>query len=247
VTDQPPKPPSSDSPGSLRSPIRPTRPQEEFRAKAPPTPKAPPPDEPTPKPPAQNPVEALEQLRQKMEEVATDFARGKINRAQFNAVYGRYNEQRDIIERLLQRDPENDAWRAVAAPGHTGFLIDQFEAHALYLLVFLHNQPRPLLWAGSQPPDGPTVIQMLKTLWSMQNRPKQGTARKETKKGQWLLLTLGELAVTIVLFSLEPAVLQINRVRDMHADFERANRILLERGITSPERLVFPQRALIEK
>src|SRR5262249_2438998 len=36
----------------------------------------------------QNPQMALEQLRGKMEVVATEFAQGKLNRAQFNAIYG---------------------------------------------------------------------------------------------------------------------------------------------------------------
>ncbi|MFN8375678.1 MAG: hypothetical protein U0694_22760 [Anaerolineae bacterium] len=234
----------------MRSPIRPSRPPTEFPEKAPPVPNAPPPAEahtPLPISLPNNPAEALEVLRQKMENAASEFSQGKINRAQFNAVYARYGEQRSIIERLMQRDPGSEAWKAVAAPGHTRFLIDHFEAHALYYLVFLHNRPKPLIWGGKQPPDGPTVINILRTLWSMPNRPKSGAARKEVKGGHWLLLVLGESALTLVHFSQEPANLQINRVRDMHADFERANRVLLERGMTSPERLVFPQRALVEE
>ncbi len=248
MNEQPPKPPSED-PGSLRSPIRPTRP-EDFPIKTPLPGSIPLPgtsEEPILAPLPQNPSEALEALRQKMETVASDFSQGKINRAQFNAVYGRYSEQRNIIEKLMQRDPDNQAWKAVAAPGHTRFLIDHFEAHALYYLVFLHNRPKPLIWGGKQPPDGPTVISILKTLWGMSNRPKAGAARKEVSGGRWLLIVVGESALTIVLFSLEPASLQISRVRDMHSDFERANRLLLERGMTSPERLVFPQRALVEE
>ncbi|NWF71078.1 MAG: hypothetical protein HXY40_18500 [Chloroflexi bacterium] len=247
MNNQPPPPPSDD-PGSLRSPIRPTRPPTELPPKQTPLPHTPVPGS-APFPSASdatNPVDALELLRRKMENAAGEFASGKLNRAQFNAVYGRYSEQRSIIERLIQRDPQNDAWKAVATPGHTRYLIDHFESRPLYYLVFLHNRPKPLLWGGKQPPDGSTIIQILKTLWSMSNRPKAGIARKEVKNGQWLLIVVGENAVTLVLFSLEPALLQLNRVRDMHADFERANRVLLERGLISPERLVFPQRAIVE-
>jgi hypothetical protein len=247
VTEQPPKPPSED-PGSMRSPIRPNRPQTEFPEKMPlSAATSTDVDAPLLTPLPQNPADALEALRQKMETTAGEFSSGKMNRAQFNAVYARYSEQRSIIERLMQRDPGSQAWKAVAAPGHTRFLMDHFEAHPLYYLVFLHNRPKPLMWGGKTPPDGPTVISILKTLWEMPNRPKAGAARKEVSGGRWLLIVVGEHALTIVLFSLEPASLQINRVRDMHADFERANGMLLERGMTSPERLVFPQRALVEE
>jgi hypothetical protein len=246
VDDHPPSNPPDDV-GSMRSPIRPTRPEQpEFAPKAPPIPNTPP-QMPPSAPTATNPVQMMEVLRKKMEQVASDFATGKINRAQFNAVYSRYSDQRSIIERLLQRNPENDAWRQVAAPGHTSFLMNHFEARAVYYLVFLHQQPKPLIWGGKNRPEGTAIMGALKTLWGMPNRPKTGVARKDIGGGQWLVLALGEFAVTIVMFSLEPSTIQCNLVRDMHADFERANRMLLERGVTSPERLVFPQRALMEK
>jgi hypothetical protein len=65
--------------------------------------------------------------------------------------------------------------------------------------------------------------------------------------GNWLVLALGDRAVTLVMFMLEPSTAQINLVRDLHADFERANRGALERGTRSLDRFVFPQRALAEK
>jgi hypothetical protein len=144
VTEQPPKPTSED-PGSMRSPIRPSRPESDFPEKmplmsAPATETESQMKTPLPK----NPSDALEALRLKMEIAASEFSQGKMNRAQFNAVYARYSEQRSIIERLIQRDPGGQAWKAVAAPGHTRFLMDHFEAHTLYYIVFLHNRPKPL-------------------------------------------------------------------------------------------------------
>jgi hypothetical protein len=51
----------------------------------------------------------------------------------------------------------------------------------------------------------------------------------------------------IALFSLEPSAQQFTRLQDLHRDFERANRVALERGIRLPDQLVFPHRALFEK
>ncbi len=232
---------------TLRSPIRPAVPMPEPPPEAAPTPEPPPEAAPTPEPPLENPQAVLESLRQKMEKVANEFAQGKINRAQFNAIYGRYSEQRAIVERLIERNPQNEAWKQAAAPGHTSFLREHFEARLLFYLVFQHDIPTPLMIGGRQQPDMAKIGQVLKSLWGMKNRPKTGLARRDMGSGNWLVLALGDRAVTLVMFMLEPSTAQINLVRDLHADFERANRGALERGTRSLDRFVFPQRALAEK
>ncbi len=237
--------PPSDM-GSLRSPVRPSNPAE--------SPTSPEQDEPifadadpTPVPSSPtSPAAALEDLRHKMERIASEFAAGRLNRAQFNAMYGRYSEQRAIIERLIQRNPENDAWKAVAAPGHTTFLRRHFEAKPLYYAIFQHNRTTPLMIGGQQQPNMTQVGDVLHGLWGMKNRPKAGLARKEMGNGNWLVLSLGEYAVTLVMFMLEPSPMQANKVRDLHADFERANRMALASDTKSLDRMVFPQRALVD-
>ncbi len=245
--ERPPVPPEPDTTQPLRSPVRPQQaPPEAARPIASPvSPAGAPASGGGPMP--QDPQAALEALRRKMEAVANEFHQGKINRAQFNAIYGRYSEQRAIIERLIQRDPSNPAWRQAAAPGHTSFLREHFEARLLYYLVYQHNIPVPLMMGGKQQPDINQISQVLKTLWSMPNRPKVGLARKNMGSGRWLILAMGEHAVTLGMYSLEPSAAQANLVRDLHADFERANRAALERGTRSLDRFVFPQRALAEK
>ncbi len=233
----------------MRSPIRPPRPNEEPTASAS--------KESTlfeefkrgealPMPSVENPQVALNEIRQKMEQVAAEFAAGKINRMQFNAIYGRYNEQRAIIQRLIERDPNNNAWKQVAAPGHTGFLRTHFEARPIYYVIFQHNQPRPLLYDGTFKPKGETLVQVLRALWKMQNRPAQGLARRQLEENRWLVVAFGQQTVTLVIFTLEPSAAQAVLVRDLHMDFERANELIFKRGTVSPQRMVFPQRALLE-
>ena len=195
----------------------------------------------------QNPQAALEILRRKMEVVASEFSQGKINRAQFNAIYGRYSEQRTIVEKIIERNPNNEAWKQAVTPGHTTFLRDHFEARLLSYLVYQHDIVVPLMMGGPQQPNMDQISQVLKALWSMKNRPKVGLARKNMNNGQWLVLALGDYAVTLALYQLEPSSGQANLVRDLHGDFERANRRALERGTRSLDRFVFPQRALAEK
>ncbi len=188
--------------------------------------------------------ETLEHIRRKMEMVASEFSEGKINRAQFNAVYGHYGEQRIIIERLIERNPGTNAWRRVASPGRTDFLRNHFEAHPVYFIVFQHQRRDPLATGGEQP-DGSTqaILRAIKHLWSLDDIPENGLARQEIDENHCLVLANGKLAVTIVIYALQPAQAQIHIVRDLHTDFERANRLSLQRNLPA-DMMVFPQRSL---
>ncbi len=183
-----------------------------------------------------------------METVATEFSEGRINRAQFNAMYGRYSEQRTIIERLVERNPDSKAWKQVmGSGGHTNFLREHFESQALFFMVYRHHAPSPLMIGGKTKPDMAQMTPILRALWAMPKRPKIGLARKALGDELWVVLALGEYAVTLVMFLMEPSLAQATLVRDMHTDFERANHAALKRGTAQLERMVFPQRALVEE
>lgn len=239
------KPSDSESKhGSMLSPIRPANPDALPKASsgAPPAAGAGADSESDPN----DPEKALATLRRKMEMVAHEFAGGKLNRAQFNAIYGRYDEQRKIIERLVERNPNTGAWQHVAVSGHTSFLKTHFEARILYYIIFRVGLPTPLMMGGKQQPDMRDIEPVLDLITKMTDRPRAGLARKAMGNGQWMVLAIGEHAMTIVMFQLEPSTLQLNYVRDLHSDFERANRSALERSTRSLDRMVFPQRALVE-
>ena len=252
MNDQPPPtdPESGEAsppPGSLRSPIRPQNPDGELASRRSKVPLPTTGDLAGSITNPENPGNALDELRKKMQRIASEFASGKINRAQFNAIYGRYDEQRTIIERLMARNPESNAWQQVARPGHTSFLRTHFEAQCLYYMVFQLDKPTPLMIGGQQQPNMDLIEPVLHTIYTMQKRPETGLARKTLKDGRWLVLALSVHAVTLVMYNLEPSMAQINRVRDLHNDFERANTSALQRGTSSLERMVFPQRALVEQ
>jgi hypothetical protein len=198
--------------------------------------------------------EALEKLRQKTAQVANEFAEGKINRAQFTAMYAYYNERRVIVERLLARDPGTQAWQQVVRPGHTSFLRQHFESRPLAYTIFslgADDVDKPITSQGSIVPP-PEVIKPILTalavlLRTHSNAKPLSPLRKAIDNGRWLTIVPGRYTVAFTLFSLEPSVQQFTRVVDLHRDFERANRVALERGNRLPEQLVFPHRALFEK
>jgi hypothetical protein len=238
------------------SPIRPASPAET----AAPQPKIAPQPRSTQSAPAAQPAgveerlqaeEALEKLRQKTALVATEFAEGKLNRAQFMAMYAHYNERRTIIEMLLARDPDTHAWQPVAQPGHTSFLREHYEAHVVSYAIYdqrpqhignlISSQGTPLL-------DPDLAKKVLTAIGIVMRNHKELTAqRKQFEDGQWAVFIPGEYTTSIILFSLEPSTRQVTLACDLHRDFERANRNTLERGIRNPDHLVFPHRALFDQ
>lgn len=234
--------------GSLRSPVRPPAARSNALGQPAPMPE-PTPHAPAapPSPRADDPDAALVSLRQRMKLTADEFAEGKINRAQFHALYARYSEQRSIIERLLERDPETQAWRQVVAlQGQTGMLRSSLEAMPLYYLVFKGEGAVSLLIGGKRPAEPEKIAPLIRHVWNLPNRPAFGLGRMPFKHGRWLIIATGNHSATAVVFSLEPAIAQARLVRDLHADFERANQALLASGSAAAERMVFPQRALSE-
>jgi hypothetical protein len=194
--------------------------------------------------PTEDPKATLEAIRQDMENVANEFAAGKLNRAQFNAIYRHYSEKRSIIEKLLERDPDSNAWQSVAQPGKTEFLRDHFEARPVYFVVYGSDLDEPLFVGGERMPDTVAEVEQMVEMLRRKKRRGSRLGQKEIGNDQWLILATGEHGLTMVVFSLQPSSTQMNLVRDLHRDFERANWLALKRGQQS-NRMVFPQRSLL--
>ena len=192
-----------------------------------------------------DPQGALERLRRQLSRVAQEFADGNLNRAQFNAIYNRYSEQRRIIEGILSRDPGSQAWQQVARPGHTGFLRQYYEAHLLFYGVYPLGATDPIFDHGAclEPEHCLSVLRSLPALLQQHGALKPAR-RKIGEDGHWLVVVPGAHSVSLALYSLEPAERQFEQIADLHDDFERANIHVLQRGDFTPDRLVFPQRAL---
>lgn len=188
---------------------------------------------------------ALKQIREKMQSVVSEYSSGDINASQFNAIYQHYAEKRDIIERLLERNPDSDAWRSVVKQGYTSHLRNQFQARTVHYAVFRRDVKKPLMSSGKlNRKTAEQIHQMLRVVFSMKTQ-RTGLARKSIGNGNWLVLAIGERALTIVTFSLQPSSFQTTKVRDLHEDFERANERALKNSSPSA-RMVYPQRALLE-
>ena len=191
---------------------------------------------------------AIDSLRHKMSQIAQEYAEGKINVATFNAVYRRYSEQREITERLLERNPNSEAWQSVVQPGHTSFLRDFYAAKIVsYGLYRLSDGYQITLQGKVRLPQAQLMPIFARINDIIQKGHKLGAAWRQLKDQNWVLMMPGQYSASVVIFSLEPAVVQRKMVEEVHRDFERANERALIRGDLAPRSLVFPHRALLEE
>jgi hypothetical protein len=248
-----PEAPVAKEETALSSPVRPASPmpQEESPAPLPPKKKMPTLEIAMPK--EVRTVEdrlkaedALQTLREKTAQAAADFAGGQLNRAQFSALYANYNERRVIIERLLERNPDTQAWQHVAQNGQTTFLRQQFEARALSFTIYdVAEHPTLITQQGTPLLDQALAERVAKAIYAAHLGQKRVAAgSKPMVNGKWFVFAPGTLTVTVVLFSLEPSTRQVTHIADLHSDFEKANRYALARSTRIVDQLVFPQRSL---
>jgi len=195
--------------------------------------------------PNETPESTLARLQHEIEKLTREYTAGRINSAQYNALYRHFSEKRTLIEKLVERNPQSNTWRMAAEHHKTSFLREQLEARPLYYVVFRRGERDPLLANGKLSlRAAEQVHKMLQVLWAMQTWRK-GLARKSMGEGMWMLLCIGDNALTLVIYLLQPSTVQVNQLRDLHEEFELANRLSLTRNML-PERMVFPQRALME-
>jgi len=191
----------------------------------------------------------LEQVRQKMERLADDFATGKVNTTQFQELYSHYQQERNVIEQTLEETPEAAAWRATVAEeeGESAIIRRRHAARILGYAIYLHDNSTPLRAVGNYDVDARLVASMLDGFGDRaEEKPEQQIHGVKVGEKRWVGFVPGQYTMLVVLFSVEPAQAQLNMLRDLQAHFEQANRRLLTQGVTDSSRLVFPHAAVFE-
>jgi hypothetical protein len=173
----------------------------------------------------------LEKLRGKTAQVVQDFATGAINQRQFQAIYSHYQRQRLAIEEALIQMPGSGAWRAAAIEGHTVFLRQQHAAQVLSYAIYETTSGVPLAQVGDFSVDPGLLVPMLSSFRSITKELfGAGMKRTEIEGGRWLCFVPGRYTTLMVIFSAEPATLQLQLIEDLHRDFELANELALSSG-----------------
>lgn len=182
----------------------------------------------------------LERLRIKTARVVQDYSSGLINQRQFEAVYSHYQRQRIAVEKALIEMPGSGAWRAAAVEGHTSFLRQQHAAQVLGYAIFDTAKGACVIQVGDFQVDETVLTPMLDDFHSSTRELYgEGVKRTEIEGGRWLCGVPGHYTTLTVVFSAEPAAIQIQMIEDLHRDFEIVNKMNLSSGELSQLALAF--------
>jgi hypothetical protein len=184
-------------------------------------------------------TDMLASLDQKLARLEEDFQQGRVNSAQYRAIRRHYKEQREVALRLRQSHPESDRWKVVLEEGKTTFLLQLNEA-AVHCVAFYDLKTRKLIFTqGEIPAEADDAISLLGTFGASEFNPKTGRMMAtHANDGTALVLIPGRFTAALVSFSQDPPGWQVRALREVHRNFEAANRAALKRG--ERRALVFP-------
>ncbi|HSB88464.1 MAG TPA: hypothetical protein VLD63_00415 [Anaerolineales bacterium] len=183
-------------------------------------------------------AQMLTTLDQKLAKLEEDFHAGRVNNAQYRAIKKHYLDQRDVAIRLQQAHPESDRWKVVLEEGKTSFLLQLNEAVCRSFSLYDLQTRERLFAEGSVPRSAEEAMSLLRTFGQGQPSAPGRMMATQGEDGSALLLVPGNFTAALVVFSQDPPAWQVRAMRELHSNFEAANRAALTRG--ERRSLVFP-------
>jgi hypothetical protein len=181
----------------------------------------------------------LQALEQKMSRLEDDFQHGRINASQYRAIRRHYEEQREVAVRLKQAHPHSDRWRVVLEEGRTSFLMQLNEAVCRCIALFDMDSRERIFLQGDMPKSAEEAMGLLRTFGPSGDEGAQGRMlATHTDDGSALLLIPGNFTAALAVFSQDPPGWQVRALREVHLNFEAANRAHLRKQ--DRDGLVFP-------
>ena len=178
-------------------------------------------------------------LDQKIRRLEQDFQQNRVNASQYQAIRKHYLEQREVAIRLKQKNPESDRWRVVLEEGKTTFLMQLNEAACLSVGFYDIESRDRIFVQGEMPQAAEDAMALLGTFGAAEPGAQIGRMyATQTDDGKALLLIPGYHTVGLAVFSQSPPAWQVRALREVHRNFEAANRSALKRHRTNA--LVFP-------
>lgn len=192
--------------------------------------------------------EYIDKLHAKIDTLAERFAKGEINRQQFQELFGYYQIEIANLENYLAQNPDSARWKEMVSEGQS-ILIRKRSATRLLGYSIYHTQSGlPIRTFGEFGLDPALFVPMLSAYQSAAQEIF-GAAMQATQieGGRWLSFIPGEITTTIVLFSTEPAQQQLNRLHQAQRVFEQANRKMLEKQPIDGDNLIVPMDYFLQR
>ena len=180
----------------------------------------------------------LKELEARLDRTVQDLADGLINRAQFENLYRHYQNQRRAFEGLLAEGGE--AVPASLMPGASMVIRQRYAAKVLAYAVYDNESSVPLRTVGDFPVDSDLVVGFLSGFRSAAAEILgTGAAKAEAEDGKVLCYVPGQYCTLIVLYSSEPAEIDIRSLRQTHFHFEKLNTSALQQRPIPADALLF--------
>jgi hypothetical protein len=191
----------------------------------------------------------LNRVRDKLDKLVEDFAKGRVNRAQFEELYAHYQNERNAVERLMTSRPSTDAWRMAVTEGQSINIRRRLAARVFGYAVYLVQDETPLRVYGEFASLEDKWVSPLLAKVKSNKLFVVGSFKTGNDEATCLCAVSGQFTTLLVLFSTEPARVQMQSLEDLHCHFEQANyRVLSRKNAQSIKirDLVFPYAAAFE-
>jgi len=188
--------------------------------------------------------EYLAHLQKKINNLASEFANGRINRAQFQELFNHYQRERTAIEAWLTVSPESDDWQKARTEGRSIVIRKQHKSKVQGYAIYSNISGIPIATIGEFELDPSLVVPMLS---SYRSATKEifggGIQSSQIENGGWLTFVPGEMTTLLAIFTSEPARQQLMTIEEIHRVFESANRPLLVKDVVDPSALFLPHQS----
>lgn len=183
--------------------------------------------------------EMLGSLDTKLGRLEDDYRKGRVNASQYRAIKKHYLDQRQVAVRLQKAHPESDRWRVVLEEGKTSFLLQLNEAVLRSFTLYDLRTRNRIYNQGNLPAAAEEAVRLLSTFRPEGPQAKPGRMLgMQAEDGSAYLLIPGNYTAALVVFTQDPPAWQVRAVREVHSNFEAANRATLARG--ERQTLIFP-------
>ena len=177
----------------------------------------------------------LHEVEAKLDRTVQDLADGLVNRAQFENLYRHYQNQRRMLQGLVAEG--GGQVPASVMDGESMIIRKRYAAKALAYGVYDNESSVLLYMMGNFPVDSDLVVSFLSGFRSAAAEILgAGAAKAEAEDGKVLCYVPGQYSTLIILYSSDPAEIDMQGLRQTHLHFETLNgHLLKQRPIPSDE------------
>lgn len=171
------------------------------------------------------------QVEDKIQALLKEFADGRLNREQFNALYERYSGQLAVAQQAIASGSPAALSQTRDGGQSTIAIRQEHMGKAVGLVIYQNRTGVSIETLGDFDVSAFVISPVLNDFTRMMEAQRLIEQRAiQLDDRRWLLFAGGRFTTVVTLFRNEPSPAQVREIMRLHNDFEIANALLLERG-----------------